>query len=109
MLALQAEEENIGNNKANWKDEFEWEEDLGKVERSMHVLDGSMPVSIEKIEGKVDKQSIMILIDSNCTCSFLDFKMAKELGYGIVKTPPLTLTVANGHKMTSKFKCVGFS
>lgn len=39
VIALQAKEENMGDNEAYWEDELEWEEDFGKVEISMHALD----------------------------------------------------------------------
>lgn len=50
----------------------------------------------------------MILIDSGSTHSFLDETTAMELQCPTLATFPLLLTVANGNKMISRFKCQNF-
>ncbi|XP_057999881.1 uncharacterized protein LOC110642382 [Hevea brasiliensis] len=107
ILALQADEEGL-EEVGNMGGEENYEGEGEEVEISLHALDGSISPNTLKIKGKVDKQSIVILIDSGSTPSFLDYKIAKELGCRMVKAPPLSVTVANGHKMGSRFKCVGF-
>lgn len=45
---------------------------------------------------------ISILVDSGCTHSFTDERLAKELNYTIEKTKIMTVRVANGEKLESK-------
>ncbi len=53
-------------------------------------------------------KSLVILIDTGSTHSFIDFQVAKELKANISAAPPLIVTVANGHKVLSKLKCSNF-
>lgn len=84
-------------------DEMDGEKDIGEVEISMHALDGNMSASTLKVRGKVDKESLLILIAIH---NFFDFQVTKELGCRIMRAPPLAIIVGNDHKMVSKFKCV---
>ncbi|KAF2298026.1 hypothetical protein GH714_007109 [Hevea brasiliensis] len=102
MLAVKADEEELGAVEGVGE-EVQWDvEKEGKVEISMHALDRSISPNTMKIKGEVDKKSIVILIDSRSTHSFLDYKVARELGCKIVNASPLTITIANGHKMNLK-------
>ena len=62
-----------------------------------------------KISGNVGKRKLLILIDSGSSHSFLDKSTTKELRCVLQSTIPLYVTVANGHKMISWYKCNGFT
>ena len=50
----------------------------------------------------------MVLINSGSTHSFLNEATAHKLKCKMTHTTPLSMTVANGHKMYSHCKCVDF-
>ena len=51
----------------------------------------------------------MVLIDNGSTHSFLNEATTKELRCKLTHTTPLSVTVANGHKMFSHCKCLDFT
>lgn len=75
---------------------------------SFHALKGGHAGQIIKVEGRVGKRRIMVLIDSGNTHSFLNEATATELGCTLVDIAPLSVTVANGSKMYNNYKSVGF-
>ena len=77
-------------------------------EISFHALKGEHAGQIIKVEGKMGKRRIMVLIDSGSTHSFLNEAIATELGCILVETAPLSITVANGSNMYNNYKSVGF-
>ena len=54
-----------------------------------------------KLSGIVDKQEILILVDSGSSCTFLSEKAAQLLNCKVTAASPVSVTVANGHKLTS--------
>jgi len=60
------------------------------------------------VEGKMGKRRIMVLIDSDNTHSFLNEVTATKLGCTLMDTTPLSVIIANGNKMYSNYKSVGF-
>lgn len=84
----------------------EGEEDNGEI--SLHALRGLANNKIVKVEGKVGESKLMILIDSRSTHSFLNEGTAKRLKSSLINTQPLSVTMANGSKVTSKSACAGF-
>ena len=50
----------------------------------------------------------MVLINSGRTHSFINEVTAKKMKYPLSNTQPLSVTVANGEKVISKFACLGF-
>ena len=68
-------------------------------EISFHALKGGSMGKIIKVKGQVGKKKLMVLIDSGSTHSFLNEATAKELGCKLTHTNPLSMIVANGHKM----------
>ena len=79
-----------------------------KVEISLHALRGVTTNKIIKVERRARESSLMILIDSGHTHSFLDEGTVKKLKCSLTGTPPLSVTVANGQKVLCKSTCVGF-
>ncbi|EEF33105.1 conserved hypothetical protein [Ricinus communis] len=78
---------------------------VGEVELSMHATSGSASSNTLKIKSSIGGKTIMILVDSRSTHSFLDVKVAKDVGSHIVKAPPLNITVANSLCMWSRGRC----
>ena len=66
------------------------------MEISLHVLCGLTNSKIIKVEGRARDSSVMILIDSESTHSFLDEGIAKKLKCSLTGTLPLSITIANG-------------
>jgi len=62
-----------------------------------------------KIKEVVGRKKLIVLIDSGSTHSFLDENIAKELLCMLQTTIPLSVTVANGNKKISRYKCQGFT
>ena len=64
---------------------------------------------IVKIWGMAGKKAVVVLIDSRSIHSFLDEDTTKELRCPLQATLPLAITVANGSKMISKYRCKNFT
>ena len=77
-------------------------------EISFHALKGGLVGKIIKMEGRVGKRKIMVLINSGSTHNFLNEVTATELGCTLMATTPFLVIVANGSKMYSHYKSVGF-
>jgi len=92
------------------EEEVSQEEEGGeeKMEISLHALRGVVTSKIIKVEGRVSDSSLMILIYSGSTHSFLDEEIAKKLRCHLTGTQPLSVAVANGQKVLCKSACVGF-
>ena len=92
------------------EEEVSQEEEGGeeKMEISLHALRGVVTSKIIKVEGRASDSSLIILIDSGSTHSFLDEEVAKKLRCHLTSTQPLSVTVANGQKVLCKSVCVGF-
>ncbi|KAJ3687587.1 hypothetical protein LUZ61_016751 [Rhynchospora tenuis] len=60
-----------------------------------------------KFQGTVKGRTILMLLDTGSTTSFLDLKLAESIKLPITKTSPMMVTVANGQKMKCDAKCVG--
>ena len=77
LLLLEGEEEagEVEEEEVSQKEEGGEE----KMEISLHALRGVVTSKIIKVEGRVSDSSLMILIDSVSTHSFLDKEVAKKL------------------------------
>ncbi|XP_019171199.1 PREDICTED: uncharacterized protein LOC109166765 [Ipomoea nil] len=62
-----------------------------------------------KLLGFVQRQKILILVDSGSTHSFLDPKLLSQLRKDPVKASPLTVTIANGEQVRSDSVCLGLN
>ena len=80
------------------------------MEISLLALRGVITSKIIKVEGKAKKSSLMILIDSGSTHSFLGEGITKKLKWCLkwclTGTHPLSVTIANGQKVLCKSACV---
>ena len=77
-------------------------------EISFHALKGIPMGQIIKVKGHVGKQKLMLLIDSGSTHKFLSETMATSLKCALTATTPLLVTIANGSRIYSQYKCMGF-
>ncbi|XP_019179173.1 PREDICTED: uncharacterized protein LOC109174389 [Ipomoea nil] len=80
-------------------------EDTGEGEVSLCAVVGREGMNTIKLLGKIQKQQIVILVESGSTHSFLDPKILNQLRKEAVKASPLTVTVANGEKMVCDTVC----
>ncbi len=74
----------------------------------MHALGGEKQQDTIKIQGEVKGQTLIILVDTGSTHSFMDFQTAKSIKARMVPTTPLVVTVANVQKVISKLQCLSF-
>ena len=65
-------------------------------EISMHALRGQAAGRVIKVKGLVRKRSIVVLIDSDNTHSFLDKITAHSLQCNLQEMPHLSVLIANG-------------
>ncbi|XP_020092846.1 uncharacterized protein LOC109713256 [Ananas comosus] len=84
-------------------------EEAQEIGVSVHVLSGEKPQDTIKIRGEAKNRTLTLLIDTGSTHSFIDLRVAKEIGARMEAAPPLVVTIADGHKMLSKLKCPEFS
>ncbi|XP_020104448.1 uncharacterized protein LOC109721311 [Ananas comosus] len=85
--------------------DVEEKEELGM---SVHALSAENLEETIKIQGEAKGKDLVILVDTGSTHSFIDINTAKEIKATITTTSPLLVTVANGQKVLSKLKCLGF-
>ncbi|XP_020082482.1 uncharacterized protein LOC109706087, partial [Ananas comosus] len=102
---LREEEDVAGEEEGNNPDSEEKEE----VGLSFNALSGENSPQTLQIQGEVGSKKLKILVDTGSTHSFLDFRVAKEVKARIESAAPLTVTVANGHKIMSKLRSPGFT
>ncbi|KAL4384039.1 hypothetical protein GQ457_15G021620 [Hibiscus cannabinus] len=81
----------------------EKEVEEGNLEISMNALTGNTGYSTLRIQGSIKGRPLNILVVSGSTHSFITTVWARE-GVELVKTDPLTITVANGEKLFSLAK-----
>nr|CAD1832908.1 unnamed protein product [Ananas comosus var. bracteatus] len=75
---------------------------------SVHALSAEDAQDTIKVQGEIKGKVLSILVDTGSTHSFIDIGIAKETGAKISTTNPLLVTVANGQKVLSKLKCMGY-
>lgn len=103
LLLLEGEDDDI--EKGEELSKIEWE-DQGEI--SLHALKGVKNNKVIKVEARENNYPIMVLIDSESTHSSLDKAMARRLGCEATPSHPLSVIVANGHKVMSQSSCKGF-
>eukprot|EP00253_Pinus_taeda_P034494 PITA_34494 len=72
---------------------------------SCNALAGITTPQTIKIEGKIKKKKVIVLIDSRSTHNFIDCKIAKELNCFLYPTPECQVMVANGGTINCFGKC----
>jgi hypothetical protein len=60
-----------------------------------------------KVNGKIDKTTVCILIDSGSTHNFLNTTLALKLQFQLTTIKPMIVQAANGEKMVCKSMCRG--
>ena len=61
-----------------------------------------------KLHGIVKDQELLILIDSDSTCTFISDKTATALNCVLMPAPPIQVTVADGDKLQSTHQVLDF-
>jgi hypothetical protein len=74
---------------------------------SLDALEGIVGLNTMKVNGKMDKTTMCILIDSGSTHKFLNTAVAIKLQYQLTYIKPMTVQIANGDKMVCKSICKG--
>lgn len=78
-----------------------------EAEVTLCVVIGGEGINIIKLIGSINKQPIIVLVDSGGTHSFLDPKFLSYMKITPRQTKPLIVTVANGDKVTCDSMCQG--
>lgn len=76
-----------------------------EAEVTLCAMVGGEGLNTIKLLGTIQKQQIVILVDSGSTHSFLDPKLLCQLKREPTKAKPLMVTVANGEQMVSNSIC----
>lgn len=75
----------------------------------VNALNGSSTFNCMRVIGQYGKRKLYILIDNGSTHTFIDIKMANEMGCLLEKIKPMDVTAASGSTMLSRYKCSNFS
>lgn len=78
-----------------------------KKKMSLNVVVGGEGLNTIKLPGLIQKQKIIVLIDSGSTHSFVDPMLVHQLKLPTEAAPNLTVTVANGEKLSCDQVCKG--
>lgn len=71
-------------------------EEVTPAELSLNAMAGHQSFSTVRLQGRIKKQPVSILVDSGSTHSFIDAALVKKLGLVAEVIPPLVVTVADG-------------
>ena len=82
-------------------------EDSDGIEVSMNAIGGSLRINTIKLIGHLKGRSVLVLLDSGSTHSFINATTAKELKLETVLTTPVNVAVADGRNMAVSLKCNG--
>lgn len=77
-----------------------------QLQLSINALDGGLADTAIKLRGTLNKKSILILIDSGSTHSFIDVKVAREPRVPLVAIRPIPVAVDDERKLTVTQKCI---
>ncbi|XP_026396801.1 uncharacterized protein LOC113291491 [Papaver somniferum] len=75
------------------------------IEISLHALTGNVAPDTIRIAGHLNKHSVIILIDTGNTHSFIDANLTSKLGLHVSPTGQMLVTVANGDSTLSQGIC----
>jgi len=80
------------------------EDRVNDRELTPHIsLEGTVGLNTMKVNGKIDKTTICILIYSSSTHNFLNTTLALKLQFQLTAIKPMIVQAANGEKMVCKF------
>ncbi|XP_073265974.1 uncharacterized protein [Populus alba] len=71
---------------------------------SLDALEGTVGLNTMKVNGKMDKTTMCILIDSGSTHNFLNTTIVNKLQFQLTPIKPMTVQAANGDKMGISFQ-----
>lgn len=74
-------------------------------EISIHAISGSPSPNTMRLVGMIQRQVVVILVDSRSTHNFSDPSIVKKARMLMVTTEKITVKVANGDKLQSEGKC----
>jgi hypothetical protein len=74
---------------------------------SLDALEGTVGLNTMKVNGKIEKTTVCILIDSGSTHNFLNTTLALKLQLQLTTIKPMIVQAANGEKMVCKSMCKG--
>jgi hypothetical protein len=74
---------------------------------SLDALEGTVGLNTLKVNGKIDKTIVCILIDLDNTHNFLNITIALKLQYQLTTIKPMIVQAANGEKMVCQSMCKG--
>ncbi|XP_026410318.1 uncharacterized protein LOC113305512 [Papaver somniferum] len=75
------------------------------IDISLHALTGNVSPDTIRIDGHLNKHSVIILIDTGRTHSFIDANLTSKLGLHVSPTGQMLVTVANGDSTLSQGVC----
>ncbi|XP_070022199.1 uncharacterized protein [Nicotiana sylvestris] len=84
------------------------EEEIVDKAISLNALSGTEVPNTIKLRGEAKKNSLIILLDSGSTHSFLDMEAAKKIGCLILEAVPMRVIVENGNYLMSLHICHKF-
>lgn len=74
-------------------------------DESLHALTGSLDRKTITVQGSIKGVLIKILIDTGASGSYLNSQLAQQLHLPTTSIDPITVTLANGHQVTSSTGC----
>lgn len=81
------------------------EDDSNHVEISLHALTGIRTGRTMRLQVELGGQTLLALVDSDSTHTFLAETVAQRLGLSPKPQPGMSVTVANGDRVTSSGIC----
>eukprot|EP00253_Pinus_taeda_P010303 PITA_10303 len=109
LFYIDCEEEEEKEQERSKEEDILQEQSLDKEEMnptiSCNALAGITTPQTIKIEGKIKKKKVIVLIDSGSTHNFIHCKVAKELNCFLYPTPKCQVMVASGGTINCSRKC----
>ncbi|KAK6124285.1 hypothetical protein DH2020_041976 [Rehmannia glutinosa] len=84
------------------------EENMEEIQMSVNAITGEDGITTMRLYGKNGEHKLHILFYSGSTLSFIQEDTTRKLGCKLEKTKPIFVKVANGQKMVSSMRVVGF-
>jgi len=100
----------VGEEEIFQEEDVEAEQALSREVTShifLDALEGTVGLNTMKVNGKMDKTTVCILIDSGSTHNFLNMVVVRKLQYQLTPIKPMIVQAANGDKMVCKSMCKG--
>lgn len=107
VTQVNEEEEDVGDNESEEEPETEEipEEVQGKVQVHLNSVIGITNPRTMKLEGKIENQRVVILIDSGATHNFISLETLEQLKIPTDKTGKYPITMGTGLEVTGQGVC----